>query len=317
MQLPNVEKYSIFKKHPTLTPLLHLFYFGNYCYGFCAIALTVEATLQQKTLINHSAYYLLIFSATILYYTYPYIRKPTSKTNNIRVDWYNKNQKILIISQVFLTFIFIISAIFYLSKIFFKMVEVDWQTWFLILIFPIVGVLYYGGQIKLLRYLGLRKTGWLKPFIIGFVWAGLVTIYPILFSNIENNITYTPNLIGSLLFIKNFMFCSMLGIIGDIKDYQEDKKHSLETFVVRNGLFKTLFFILLPLSIIGLGSFIFYGITREFHPVKIILNVLPFILLTVVIWSLRTPKPVLYFFAIADGLLIVKSICGIIAMMYF
>lgn len=317
MQLYSSPIFNSLKKKASITQLLQLFYLGNYCYGFCALGLTVEATLQQKTLLNHPAYYLLLFSATILYYTYPYIRKPGANSQNIRVQWYNNHQRFLIASQLFLTLLFVISAIFYLSRFLFRIIELDWQTWALIVVFPMAGILYYGGDIKLLRFLGLRKTGWLKPFVIGFVWAGLVTTYPIIFSNIENGIPFAPTLIGSLLFIKNFMFCSMLAIIGDIKDYQEDKKMSLETFVVRNGLFKTLFFILLPLSIIGLGTFVYYGISHLFHPFKIILNVLPFIALMTVIWSLRTPKPVLYFFAIADGLLIVKSICGIVAMEYF
>lgn len=317
MQIYSSQTFDISKKKASITHLLNLFYFGNYCYGFCALGLTVEATLQQKTLFNHPTYYLLLFSATILYYTYPYIRKPTPHSQNIRVQWYNSHQRLLITSQVFLTLVFVISAIFYLSRFLFRIIELDWQTWMLILLFPLIGVLYYGSNIKILRFFGLRKTGWLKPFVIGFVWAGLVTTYPIIFSNIEKEIPFAPSLVGTLLFIKNFMFCSILGIIGDIKDYQEDKKMSLETFVVRNGLFKTLFFILLPLSIIGLGTFVYYGISHSFHPFKIMLNVLPFILLMAVIWSLRTPKPVLYFFAIADGLLIVKSICGIVAMEYF
>ncbi len=317
MQSPIVQSNHLSKKNILLSSLLHYFYLGNYCYGFCALGLTIEADLQQKTIFNHPAYFVMIFTATILYYTYPYIRKPVADHGNIRVQWYNNNQTFLIISQLFLTCIFIISAVFYLSKYFLKLIEIDVYTWCFILIFPLAGILYYGGQIKILRYLGLRKTGWLKPFVIGFVWAGLVTIYPIIFSSIENDIPFTLTLQGSLLFIKNFMFCSILGIIGDIKDYRDDKKLSLETFVVRNGLFKTLFFILLPLSIIGLGSFVYYGATHQFHPVKIILNVFPFILLMVVIASLRTQKPILYFFAVADGLLIAKCICGIIAMVYF
>jgi 4-hydroxybenzoate polyprenyltransferase len=298
-------------------PFLNLFFLGNYCYGFCAIALTIEACLQQQTKLNSPLYFILIFVSTIIYYTYPYIRRPFPDQDNERVRWYNSHQSFLTKSQLLLTGIFIVCGVIYLFKYTLGIWYLNWKAWLLLVVFPFIGILYYGGQIKLLRHLGLRKTGWLKPFVIGFVWGGFVTIYPIIFSNAENGFNYEPGFVGFLLFIKNFMFCSMLGIIGDIKDYTDDKKLRLETFVVRNGLIKTLFLIILPLSVLGLGTFIYYGATHGFHPIKIILNVLPFFLLMLVTYSLRKPKPILFFFAIADGLLIVKAICGIIAITYF
>jgi 4-hydroxybenzoate polyprenyltransferase len=302
------------------SPLLRFFqffFFGNYCYGFYAVALTIEACLQQYTPLNSPFYFLMIFSSTIIYYTYPNIRKPFPHPENVRVMWYNQHQSILVKSQILLTLLFVVSGIIFLSGHLVALLKLNWEAWLLLWIFPFCGILYYGGQIKLLKHLGLRKTGWLKPFVIGFVWAGLVTIYPIIFSNVEHGENYTLTFVGSLLFLKNFMFCSMLGIIGDIKDYTDDKRLRLETFVVRNGLFKTLFLIILPLSFLGLGTFIYYGATHGFHPMKIILNVFPFVLLMFVTYSLRKSKPMLFFFAIADGLLMVKAICGIIAVIYF
>lgn len=300
-----------------ILPFLQFFFFGNYCYGFCAIALTIEACLQQQTILNSPWYFILIFASTIIYYTYPYIRQHNPSQDNVRVNWYHRYQPILVKSQILLTALFAIAGCVYLFQYWQGIISLTWQAWILLLIFPLVGILYYGGQIKLLRHLGLRKTGWLKPFVIGFVWGGFVTIYPIIFSNAENGLEYTPTFVGFLLFVKNFMFCSMLGMIGDIKDYTDDKKLQLETFVVRNGIYKTLFFIILPLSVLGLGTFVYYGVTHGFHPIKIALNVFPFILLMMVTYSLRKPKPILFFFAIADGLLIAKSICGIIAITYF
>jgi hypothetical protein len=55
----------------------------------------------------------------------------------------------------------------------------------------------------------LRNRGWLKPFVIGFVWAGPVTIYPVLFSSIQDG-SLCPWFISFLLFIKNFMYITML-----------------------------------------------------------------------------------------------------------
>jgi len=55
--------------------LLEFIFFSNYFYGVCAVALSVETTLQQRFPLNGLGYFFLIFITTVLYYAYPYIRK--------------------------------------------------------------------------------------------------------------------------------------------------------------------------------------------------------------------------------------------------
>ena len=185
------------------------------------------------------------------------------------------------------------------------------------LIFPTVAAFYYGLENKLLGKFNLRNTGWLKPFVIGFVWGGLVTVYPVLFHAIEKNIHFEIKLRGCLLFIKNFMFITVLCIMFDIKDYAADHNQQLKTFVVAVGLRKTIFFIIIPLCIIGFGTFLIYATSQGFSFMKIFLNAIPFILLLIVAYSLHQRKSIMYYLAIIDGLMLVKAICGTIAMIYF
>jgi hypothetical protein len=103
----------------------------------------------------------------------------------------------------------------------------------------------------------------------------------------------------------------------DIKDYASDSGSRLNTFVVKFGLRKTIFFIILPLCIVGLGTFVFYGITKHFHPIKITLNVFPFLLLILTAYSLYSRRSLLYYLAVVDGLMLVKGICGTVAILYF
>jgi 4-hydroxybenzoate polyprenyltransferase len=183
--------------------------------------------------------------------------------------------------------------------------------------FPIVAALYYGINHRRFARFKLRNIGWLKPFIIGFVWAGLVNIYPILFYNIENELNYVPDAVGLFLFIKNFMFITVLCIMFDIKDYAADHNRQLKTFVVRVGLRNTIFMILIPLCLAGLGSFIVYALKRDFSDQKIILNVIPFLLLIMVAYSLHRRKSIFYYLIVIDGLMLVKALCGSVAMIYF
>lgn len=102
----------------------------------------------------------------------------------------------------------------------------------------------------------------------------------------------------------------------DIKDYAADHNRQLKTFVVKAGLRKTIFMILIPLCLLGLTSFIFYGIIRQFSLLKISLNVIPFIALIAVAYSMHRRKSIFYYLIVIDGLMLVKAVCGITAMTF-
>lgn len=285
-------------------------FFGNYFYGICAVALSVEASFQQQAVLNSITYYLFVFCATVLYYTHAYIAEPSAHSTNLRAQWYFEKRNVLRWSQAILTVLVVVLG--------YRLLTTNWRAintlglceWLLIAIFPVAAALYYGSASPNRSTHSLRNNGWLKPFVIGFVWAGAVTVYPILFSHIEQQTQYRPNLISLLLTVKNFMYITMLCIMFDIKDYAADHNQQLKTFVVRYGLRKTIFYILIPLTTIGLGTFILAGIIRNFSVLRILINTLPFILLIIVAYSMHRRKSILYYLAIIDGLMLFKAICG-------
>jgi hypothetical protein len=189
-----------------------------------------------------------------------------------------------------------------------------WQ-WLLAVLFPSAALLYYGAPFKGWERYNLRQTGWLKPFIIGMVWAGGITVYPLLFCQLETGRPYVLTYIGFLLFIKNLMFISVLGIMFDIKDYAADHNRRLKTFVVQIGLRKTLFYIIIPLTILGFVSFIAFALINHFPPIRIYFNAIPFMLLLLVAYSMHRRKSIMYYLMVIDGLMLVKAICGITAML--
>ncbi len=296
-----------------LRGLIRSLFFGNYFYGICAIALSVEASIQQRITLNHPVYYLFAFTATVLYYTHAYIAEKGKVAINERAAWYINWRKRILISQVLLTLVFAIIFTDFILIFIRQLHTISLLQWALLGIFPIVGALYYGSVQPGSKRYNLRKTGWLKPFVIGFVWAGAVTVYPGLWKSIEDNVLYAPNIISALLFLKNFMFISMLCIMFDIKDYAADHNHQLKTFVVALGLRKTIFYILIPLTIVGLGTFLVVAVIRDFPVWLVFINMIPFILLIIVAYSLHQRKSILYYLAIIDGLMLVKAICGIVS----
>src|ERR1700704_1120566 len=91
--------------------LLEFIFFSNYFYGICAVALSVEATLQQHFPLNEPWFYFLLFMTTVLYYAYPYIKKSTGESANPRTNWYTQNYKLMVWNQVIITIILSISLV--------------------------------------------------------------------------------------------------------------------------------------------------------------------------------------------------------------
>lgn len=183
--------------------------------------------------------------------------------------------------------------------------------WLLLLLFPVAGALYYGAGF--ISGFNLRQVSLIKPFVIGFVWAGVVSTYPVLFYDVKYAKAVLPTFLANLLFFKNFMFISVLAIMFDIKDYVTDSHTQLNTLVVKIGLRKTIFYVLLPLSISGLLTFISYAIPHQFDIPKMILIMFPFFLLVAVAYSLKQRRTLLYYLVVVDGLMILKALFGILA----
>ena len=293
------------------------FFFGNYFYGICAVALSVEASLQQRYPLNDVLCYALIFLCTVLYYTVAYTSETPENTANIRLKWYARHRTMIRHTQRWYMAAVIGLVVYFLWKNWFQLTVLEWKDWLLIGVFPIVGAFYYGIGSGVFGQFNLRSIGWLKPFIIGFSWAGMVNIYPALYYCIQHEIEYQIMLVTVLLFIKNFMFISVLCIIFDIKDYADDANQRLKTFVTEAGLRKTIFYILMPLSLLGLGSFLTYGFTHHFSWMKMVLNSVPFALLLAVTYSMHRRQSIMYYLMIIDGLMLVKAVCGSVAIVWF
>ncbi len=298
------------------TYILEWIFYGNFFYGICAVAQSIEATLQQGYPLSEWFYYCIVMFSTILYYNYPYARSHSKNSTNPRTRWYARHYRFMYWIQAIITCILLVAAIAFLYKYFYLLKYMQPLQWFLLLLFPIVAGLYYGLNVLSGRY-NLRSIGLAKPFIIGFTWSGLVTVYPVLWHTVKNNQPYVFTLFGCILFIKNMMFVAMLCIMFDVKDYASDHIRKLKTFVVRLGLRKTIFYILIPLITLGLLTFITYALTQHFSLMKIVINMIPFILLLMAARALRKRRSLMYYLVVIDGLMLVKAACGISAMLFF
>lgn len=300
----------------------------------CALSLAIESSLQQGIGLNKFAFYLLMASATVVYYTYAYMGEvsiravfghrtihitPAAKYSyyNRRTRWYQKNNRVINLTQIIFLLIAIACAV-YLAFLEYKHIfSLYFSEWLILFSVPLVALLYYGNAFFPFFKINLRKTGWLKPFVVGFVWAGAVTLYPPMFHQWQNDLHYTFDFLTFWLLVKNWMYISVLAIMFDIKDYADDANRELKTFVVRVGLRKTIFMILLPLTVIGLFAFTNFAYVAHFGLLRYGFNLIPFLLLLWVAYSMHRRKPILYYLIIIDGLMLVKGLCGIVAALFF
>lgn len=286
-------------------------FFANYFVGFLAIMLAIETCVQLQLPLNSFAFYLFLFSSTVLYYTWAYTLPATSNSSiNPRTIWYKNHISFIHKTQIVFVAISAIAGFLLVYENFTRLQYLSKYDWIIIISIPLTGLLYYGLLPKSILSKNLRNTGWIKAFIIGYVWAGWICFLPVVLLKMQNNIEINPALMF-WLFIKNWMFCTVNAIMFDIKDYADDSNKQLKTFIVSYGLRKTIFFILIPLLLIGVISFMAVAIHYHFTQPRIIFNLIPFFCLLYVSFSLQQRKSILYYLIVIDGLLLVKAICGI------
>ena len=287
--------------------------FSNSFYGFIAVALAIENNLVLKMPLHYPLFYLLLFCSTVAFYLLSYRYDPHPLKGNKRAVWINAHKKQLTAYQYILFMIIAVGGLFY----WYLLPSVPFPQLILLIllvsIFPVLGFLYYGISFPGIFKVRLRSFGWFKPFIIGAVWAGSVSFIPWVLFHWMHKIT--PVLSPSFIFfgLHNWMFISILAILFDIKDYAADHNQSLKTFVVRKGLRKVLFTIVLPLSLIGISVLSTFLFLRETNLFAITLFLVPMGLLCLVAFGLSKRRTVAWYLLVIDGLMLVKAICGIAA----
>jgi len=295
-----------------LNRIIAFVFFANYFVGLLAVALSLETAFQLNLPLNSWPYYLLLFCTTVFYYTIAYSGPVAPKVSaNPRTEWYRLHYRFVRASQVVLFGICAVTASWYLIENFHGVVHLPPYYWLILSVVPLAAILYYGLLPKSLISLNLRRTGWLKAFVIGFVWAGCVNIFPVAALRIERGVTVAEPLLMLWLFTKNWMFCTVNAIMFDMKDYEDDANIELKTFAVRIGLRNTIYYVLVPLLVVGLISLLLFAVYRGFGVPTILFNVVPFVCLLAVAFSLQRRQSILFYLIVIDGLLLVKALCGI------
>ncbi len=293
--------------------LIDIFFYGNLFAGLCAVALCIETSVQHKLKLNGIHFYTLVFFGTVYYYTFLYLKAVPATDYNERVAWYRVKYSVLKKTQNIILIFLLADAFFFVWKYHESFATLNSHKYGLILLFPLIALTYTYNILPLPSRTKLRRIGWLKPFVIGFVWSGIVTVYPIIFYQIQvGSHVEIFSLPSGWLWLKNLMFISTLCIMFDIKDYEDDRTHGLKTYSVQFGTNNTIRYIIIPLVLIGIFSFLMFTIHKGFPAFRIAMNLVPYLLLIVSAYSLLHKKrSIIYYLFFIDGLMVLKAICGV------
>lgn len=153
------------------------------------------------------------------------------------------------------------------------------------------------------RY-NLRQYGWLKPFIIGMVWSGFVSLLPTLHTG-----AHLTTALG-FHFTKNALFISLIAILSDFRDAGTDKENQLTTWVVALGHKKAVFGVIWPVALLAALLFFWLPSYSSIHPM---VNLLPFVMVMGVSLLVLKPRQNAFYRWAIDGHLLVKALLGILA----
>nr|WP_287422779.1 hypothetical protein [Candidatus Brachybacter algidus] len=278
--------------------------------------LSIEMAFQLGLPLNETVYYIGLFLAPVIYYTYAYksINDSTPIANQ-RTRWFRENKKLVHLSQVGMILLCIGIFSFLIFKHFNEIIRLPLIYYSIGFGVLCVGIFYYGLISKKLFGFNLRNSGWTKAFIIGFVWACCANIFPLIMLRIETGQDYFHTDLWVWLFIKNWLFCTVNAIMFDIKDYPSDSNLYLRTFVVSFGLRRTIYFIIVPLLLAGLISFCFFALIKQFSIIQFSFNLIPFLLTLAIAFSMLRRHSIFYYLIVIDGVILVKALCGILGVL--
>jgi 4-hydroxybenzoate polyprenyltransferase len=288
-------------------------FYGHLFYGVCAVAQVLETSVQLALPING---WLAVgsFIGTVLFYGYPYTRHTADRADP-RVAWHHRHRDVVERLQRWALFALIALSIWMALRHRAAIRTMTPLEWIVLLVFPCAAGLYYRSPV-ISRGITLRQSGWLKPFVIGFVWAGVVVAYPILFARLQYGQQTQLSLFPYLLFVKTLMFVAVLAMLFDIKDRDVDRRVGLSTVVTLVGLERTLFQVSLPLTVLGIATFLSYATMQHLTIPRVLLVLAPFGLLVAGIVSLTRPRTILYYLTVVDGLMLAKALLDILAMRF-
>jgi 1,4-dihydroxy-2-naphthoate octaprenyltransferase len=199
-----------------------------------------------------------------------------------------------------------------------QLANIEFWQYFLVIFPVILAILYYGLPTGGTQKYSLRNSGWLKPFVIAYVWTSTTCLYPVLLRQLEID-AFHFTITNQLAFhcFRQFIFISITAILFDIKDYKDDFNRELKTLVVRLGVNRTVSFVIIPFIIAGVALDLYYTDSYQSHFWTSIICIIPYLVMLWLSINLLQHKSIFYYLVMIDGLLLLKAVVDVTGFMIY
>jgi len=193
--------------------------FGNFIVSLGCFFLIYSTSIQLKLPGNPLYYATLTFFSTLFIYNFQrlfYTKEIANATDSERRIWVVQNQHVIKWLSL-ISFAGIVVSLFFVGI----------NTILLLIPFFILSLAYFLPSIK------LRKYGFLKIFILCFVWTGTTAIIPVFKNNLQIETQHYIHIIS------RFSFMMAICLPFDLRDITVDKASNIKTVPLHIGIKRT------------------------------------------------------------------------------
>lgn len=289
--------------------------YSNLFIAACALSLAAETFVLLDLPAQSAWYLLLLFCCTLFVYSLHYYRKTKKNMTDDRLEWCRRHPAVLpatllisaglIAGGVFRHFeaIFLVDGHLHYSNL----------AWFILV--PLVA-LAYSHPLLPRSNKALRQIGWLKMGFLSAVWAFTTTWLPVLMLVPGE---HAPGLTAmTALFLQRFFFMAPLSVLFNVRDHEEDKAAGVRTIAVAWGPAKTLRRVKWLSLMAGLLSSAWLAVVFHlYHPAQLAALAMPQLLIFLYFHRFDPGRQEAFFVWRHDGLMILKALLLIFALLSF
>lgn len=204
--------------------------------AFCVFAFTQTAFVLFTEVEGVSVYSVILALGSYLLYVLPFLyygAKGVIRASNPRQLWVEKRLNRLYITTTLVALATLAMAFFYLD-VFLRVLYYSAPVGLLTVLYELPLIRFRG------RFMALRQIGWLKPFLLAFVWwyMGAYVVAIDKADYISCFVTYLT-ITDKWLLVLQYVLMLVLSVLFDIRDEEADRLAGIRTWPVGLGIAPT------------------------------------------------------------------------------
>lgn len=203
--------------------------------AFCVFAFTQTAFVLFTEVEGISVYSVILALGSYLLYVLPFLyygAKGVIRASNPRQLWVEKRLTRLYITTALVALATLAMAFFYFD-VFLRLLYYSAPVGLLTVLYELPLIRFRG------RFMALRQIGWLKPFLLAFVWWYMGTFIVAIYSvNTRCFVAFfTAN--DKWLLVLQYILMLVLSVLFDVRDTEADRLAGIRTWPVGLGIAPT------------------------------------------------------------------------------